>query len=120
MVPTVANDLMTQRPKEKKLLLVFSADLYAEPGKVPVQYRKHDKTTALLTFVGLAVAVGSCGWGAIASFNFERVGSLLLTIEHNFGEDLACLFADLEVVFALIARRIHDSVVNLQFKSFID
>ena len=47
--------------------------------------------------------------------DLESVGGLFLAIEHHLGEDLARLLVDLEVVLALVARQVDNSVIHLRF-----
>ena len=68
----------------------------------------------MLTFIGESIAVGSGGGGSVAGFDFQGVGRLLFAIEDDLGEDLARLLVDLEIVLALVTRRVNNPVINLQ------
>jgi len=61
----------------------------------------------------LAIAVGSRGRRSVSGFHLERVSALLLAIEHHFGEDLAGLPVDLEVILALVPVAVHHVIRDL-------
>lgn len=67
-----------------------------------------------LTWIGLSIAVRPSRWRSVTCFHLECVGALLLTIEDDLREDFAALQVDLEELFALVARWIHDVVVHLR------
>lgn len=66
-----------------------------------------------LTWIWLLVAVGAGRWCAIASFNLQRVGSLLLSIENNFCEDFSALKIYFKEILSFVAWWIDDIIVHL-------
>ena len=71
---------------------------------------------ALLTWIGLSIAVGS-GWGCtISGFNFQSISAFFLSIEYGFCENFSRLQIDFKELFAFITRWIHNVVINLKNK----
>lgn len=67
----------------------------------------------LFTWIWLLITVWS-GWGrSVTGFHLQSVGALLFTIENNFGEDFAALKIYFKEVFAFVAWRVDDVIINL-------
>lgn len=64
----------------------------------------------------MLIAVWTGWWSTVASFYFQSISSLLLSIEHNFGENFSTLKIYLKEIFSFIARRIHYVIINLSGK----
>ena len=68
------------------------------------------------TGIRLAVAVGPGGRCAVPGLHFQRVRSLLLSIEHHLREDLPGLPIDLEVILPLVSVAVHHVISDLKRK----
>lgn len=79
--------------------------------------RKHaEKCINFHTGIRLAVAVGPGGRCAVPGLHFQRVRSLLLSIEHHLREDLPGLPIDLEVILPLVSVAVHHVISDLKRK----
>lgn len=79
--------------------------------------RKYEKLEP--TWIGLAIAVGTFAGSTVACLDLESVSALLLTIEHDFREDLARLLVDLKVVLALVSIAVHHVIRDLHTKTIM-
>lgn len=68
------------------------------------------------TGIRLAVAVGPGGRCTVPGLHFQRVRSLLLSIEHHLREDLPGLPIDLEVILPLVSVAVHHVISDLKRK----
>lgn len=66
------------------------------------------------TGIGLAVAVGPSGRCAVPGLHFQRVRSLLLSIEHHLREDLPGLPINLEVILPFVSVAVHHVISDLK------
>ena len=67
-----------------------------------------------LTGVGVAIAVGPSRRSAISRLHLQRVGTLLLPIENDLGENFPSFLVDFKEVLPLVPRRLHDIVIHLK------
>lgn len=67
----------------------------------------------IFTWIWLLITVWPSRWCTVTSFNLQCISSLLLSIEHNFGKNFSALKIYFKEIFSLIARWIHNVIINL-------